>query len=74
MKCKKVVSLQSEKVMNKIGQKGELLEEKFDSKVKPNIILIQLESFFDTNEIEALLNVDNSVYCSEMIAVYEIEN
>lgn len=45
-------SVYSEKVMNEIGQKGELLEEKFDSKVKPNIILIQLESFFDTNEIE----------------------
>lgn len=39
----------------------------------PKIVIVDKE-FFDTNEIEALLNVDNSVYCSEMIAVYEIEN
>lgn len=42
----------SEKVIDEIGQEGALLETSFDSKVKPNIILIQLESFFDTNEIE----------------------
>ena len=45
-------SVYGEKVIKEIGQDGELLETSFDSEVMPNIILIQLESFFDTNEIE----------------------
>lgn len=45
-------SVYSEEVIKEIGQDGALLEKSYDSEVKPNIILIQLESFFDTNEVE----------------------
>ena len=42
----------SEKVIDEISDDGALLETSFDSEVKPNIILIQLESFFDPAEAE----------------------
>ncbi len=42
----------SEKVIDEISDNGALLEKNFDSKDMPNIILIQLESFFDSNEVE----------------------
>ena len=41
-----------ESVIEEIVDDGAILETKFDSEMKPNIILIQLESFFDTNEVE----------------------
>ncbi len=39
----------------------------------PKIVIVDKE-FFDINEMEELLNVDNPVYSSEMIAVYQLEN
>ncbi len=37
-----------------IGKKSDLLEASFDAEEKPNIILVQLESFFDPYEVEFL--------------------
>lgn len=45
-------SVYSEEVIEEIADGDSLLETNFGSDVKPNIILIQLESFFDTNEVE----------------------
>ncbi len=45
-------SAYSEDVIKEIADGDTLLESSFDSDVKPNIILIQLESFFDTNDVE----------------------
>ena len=41
-----------EAVINKVDAEGLLTEIRYDAEVKPNIILMQLESFFDTNEVE----------------------
>ncbi|MBR5584464.1 MAG: LTA synthase family protein, partial [Lachnospiraceae bacterium] len=41
-----------EAVINKVDEEGLLTEIRYDAEVKPNIILMQLESFFDTNEVE----------------------
>ncbi len=41
-----------EKVLDEISGNGKLAEAKEDGKVKPNIIVVQLESFFDPTEAE----------------------
>lgn len=40
--------------IEKISQNGKLTESKADKKKKPNVLFVQLESFFDTSEYEAL--------------------
>lgn len=42
----------SEEKMAEISGNGKITESKMSGEVKPNIIFIQLESFFDTNEVE----------------------
>lgn len=42
----------SEEVIKEINQDGELSEASTSLEEMPNIVLIQLESFFDTNEVE----------------------
>ena len=44
----------SEETINKITDNKTITESKMDSDVKPNVIVVQLESFFDTSEFEAL--------------------
>ena len=45
----------SEKNMEKINQDECLNQISFDGDVKPNVLFVQLESFFDTSEYEALV-------------------
>lgn len=44
----------SEATIEKISDNGKITESTADSDVKPNVIFVQLESFFDVNEFEAL--------------------
>ena len=44
----------TEEMIDKITDNKTITESKMDSKVKPNVIVVQLESFFDTSEFEAL--------------------
>lgn len=44
----------SEATIDKISDNGKITESTADSDVKPNVIFVQLESFFDVNEFEAL--------------------
>ena len=44
----------SKATIDKIGNHGEITESRADTDVKPNVIFVQLESFFDTKEFEAL--------------------
>lgn len=43
-----------EETIEQIGNSGKLTESTADTDVKPNVIFVQLESFFDTSEFEAL--------------------
>src|SRR5699024_7123047 len=42
----------SQETMDKINKDGKLTETKTDSEKLPNIIFVQLESFFDPTEVE----------------------
>lgn len=44
----------SKSTIEKISHNGKLTESKADTDVKPNVIFVQLESFFDVKEFEAL--------------------
>lgn len=44
----------TEEMMSKIGNNGSLTEVKSDTEEYPNVIFVQLESFFDTTEFEDL--------------------
>lgn len=44
----------SKATIEKISHNGKLTESKADTDVKPNVIFVQLESFFDVKEFEAL--------------------
>lgn len=42
----------SEKAMDRISKNGEITKNEIDTDVKPNIIVVQLESYFDPEEVE----------------------
>ena len=44
----------SEETIDRIGNNGEMAKSKADTEQRPNVIFVQLESFFDTREYEAL--------------------